>query len=323
MTESLYEPSRGTVVHQRRNFLADVTIRLVREKPLGTFGLVIILLLLLTAVFADVIAPYGFSEMTLRDRLTGYSADHWLGTDHVGRDVFSRIIYGARISLYVGLSASAIQVVIAAIIGITSAYIGGNFDLILQRFVDAFNAFPDLIILLCIVSIVGPGMWQIIIVLGILGGVGRSRLVRSAVFAIKENVYMEAGRAIGSTTLWMLIRHALPNVAPILLVMFSISISGNILAEAGLSFLGYGIPPPTPSWGGMLSQAGRQYMRQAPWLSIWPGVALTLTVYSVNVWGDAIRDLLDPKLRGGVGTYNVRKVKRGRLLARVRTKAGS
>jgi len=292
---------------KRRSMLADFFIRLVREKPLGIIGGVIVLLLLLTAIFADLLAPYGYNEIIMADRLAAPSAKHLLGADNVGRDLLSRLIYGARISMYVGLGASTINVIFATLIGLISGYLGGKFDIIVQRFVDALLTFPMLIIVITLMALIGTGIVQVIIVLGMWGGILWIRVVRSAVIAIKENVYLEAARSIGAPTGRILNRHILPNIAPIMIVIFSVSMAGNILGEASLSFLGFGIPPPNPSWGGMLSSEGRTYMYEAPWLAIWPGLALSIVVYGISMWGDAVRDLLDPRLRGGVGSY--RKVK--------------
>ena len=286
---------------KRRAALADFFIRLVKEKPLGTFSGIIILILILVAIFADALAPYPYREIHLADRLTGPSAQYLLGTDHVGRDFLSRIIYGARISLTVGLAATALNVVVAVVLGGTSGYLGGKLDLAVQRFVDAWMAFPGLLLLLTIMSIAGQGLLQIILVLGIAGGIGASRIVRGAVIGIKENDYFLAARSIGSPGASTLMRHVLPNIMPVVIIIFSISIGGVIMAEASLSFLGFGLPPNIPSWGGLLSREGRQYMEQAPRLALWPGLCLTTTVYCLNMFGDALRDLLDPRLRGAGG----------------------
>jgi peptide/nickel transport system permease protein len=288
---------------RRRSPFVDFFLRLAREKPLGLIGGIIVLLMLLTGIFADFLAPYGYNEYILADRLTGQSPHHLLGTDALGRDLFSRVIYGARISMIVGLGASAINVAFSAIVGVTSGFIGGKFDMIVQRFVDAALTFPMLIIVITLMALIGTGVTQVVIVLGIWGGIAWIRVARSAVIAIRQNVYVDAARAIGCSTREMLMRHILPNITPILIIMFSVSMSGNILGEASLSFLGFGIPPPFPSWGGMLSSEGRRYMYEAPWLAVWPGVALSVAVYGINMWGDAVRDLLDPRLRGGVGRY--------------------
>ena len=286
---------------KRRSRLADFFVRLVREKPLGTISGIIILILIFVAIFADVLAPYPYKEIHLADRLTGLSPQYLLGTDHVGRDFLSRIIYGARISLLVGLAATTLNVVVAVLIGGTSGFLGGKLDLGVQRFVDAWMAFPGLLLLLTIMSIVGSGLLQIIVVLGISGGIGGSRVLRGAVIGIKENDYFLAARAIGSPTTATLMRHVLPNIMAPVIIIFSITVGGVIIAEASLSFLGFGLPLEIPSWGGMLSREGRQYMEVAPWLALFPGLALTITVYCFNMLGDAMRDLLDPRLRGSEG----------------------
>jgi peptide/nickel transport system permease protein len=304
MSEAVNGTTEAQAAAKRRSPLADFFIRLVKQKPLGTLGGIIVLLMLLTGIFADVIAPYGYNENMLADRMDAPSAKHVLGTDSLGRDLFSRVIYGARISMIVGVCASAINVGFSSLIGVTSGYLGGKFDMVVQRFVDAALAFPMLIIVITLMGIIGTGLLQTVIVLGIWGGIGWIRVARAAVISIRENVYVDAARAIGCTTGEMLRRHILPNITPVLIIMFSVSMSGNILGEASLSFLGFGIPPPFPSWGGMLSSEGRRYMYEAPWLALWPGVALSVAVYGINMWGDAVRDLLDPRLRGGVGRYS-------------------
>ena len=275
--------------------------RLWKEKPLGIVAGTIIVLLTLVAIFADVITPYPSWEQHLVDRLQGSSAQYLLGTDQLGRDFLSRLIYGARISLVVGLSATALNVVVAVLIGGISGFLGGKLDLAVQKFVDAWMALPGLLILLTVMSLVGRGIPQIIMVLGISGGIGSSRVLRGAVIDIKENIYFQAAEALGSSKWRTLIRHVLPNIAPVVIIIFSINIGGVIISEASLSFLGFGLPIKIPSWGGMLSREGRQYMEMAPGLALWPGLCLTLTVYSLNMFGDAMRDLLDPRLRGGGG----------------------
>ncbi|GAH89545.1 unnamed protein product, partial [marine sediment metagenome] len=187
------------------------------------------------------------------------SAKFWLGTDNIGRDLLSRIIFGARISVIVGLAAATLSTVMATFIGIVSGYFGGKFDLVVQRGVDTFMCLPGLLILLTVLSIVGPGMWQIIVVVGVLWGVTTSRIIRSATISVKEDVYVQAAVAIGCSNSRILIRHILPNVMAPVIILFSTRVPAAILTEAALSFLGFGIPPPTPSWGGMLSGSGRQY----------------------------------------------------------------
>ncbi len=302
---------------RRRGRFAGFLIRLLKEQPLGTACGMIVLLLIFVAIFADALAPYPFDEMHLRDRMTGSSAQYLLGTDHIGRDLLSRLIFGARVSMLVGLAATTLNVLVATLIGVTSGFLGGKVDLAVQRFVDAWMAFPGLLLLLTIMSLVGEGLLQIIVVLGITGGIGGSRVVRGAVIGVKENDYFLAARAVGTSTSQILLRHVLPNIMAPILIIFSINIGGVIIAEASLSFLGYGLPVEIPSWGGMLSREGRQYMEMAPWLALWPGVFLTIVVYSLNMFGDALRDLLDPRLRGGQGSYGAAKKRKRGLLARL------
>ena len=297
MSDATWIPS-AEIAPKRRSRLADFFIRLVKEKPLGTVSGIIILILIFVAIFDDVLAPYSFLEVHPRDMLQGPSSQYLLGTDQLGRDFLSRIIIGARLSIFVGLSATAVNVVVAVLIGGTSGFFGGKLDLAVQRFVDAWIAFPGLLILLTIMSIAGPGIPQIILVLGISGGIGGSRVVRGTVIGIKENDYFLAARAIGSRGAATLMRHVLPNIMPVVIIIFSITVGGVIMTEASLSFLGFGLPAQIPSWGGMLSREGRLYMEMAPWLAIFPGLALTITIYSLNMFGDALRDLLDPRLRG-------------------------
>ena len=296
----------GVAAPKKRALLVDLGIRLVKEKPLGTVGGVIVLLLFFTGIFADLLAPYGMNEINLDARLSSPSAEFWLGTDNVGRDMLSRVIYGARISMIVGLAAMSISVCVSTLIGTLCGFLGGKFDIVVQRFVDAWMCFPWLIILIMVMSLLGPGLLQTIIVLGVSGGIGGSRIIRSAVISIKENMYVEAAVAIGTSTPRILTRHLLPNIMAPLIILFTVGMGGVILIEASLSFLGFGIPPPQPSWGGMLSGLGRQYMIQAPWMAFWPGLALSIVVYGINMLGDAVRDLLDPRLRGGVGRYGRR-----------------
>ena len=303
---------------KRRSRFATFWIRFLKEKPLGTACGIIILILILVAIFADALIPYPPFAMHLADRLQGSSAQYLLGTDHIGRDLLSRLIVGGRLSILIGLSITALSTVISTLIGGTSGFIGGKFDIIVQRVVDAWIVFPGLLLLLTIMSIVGPGIPQIILVLGISGGIGGSRVIRGAVIAIKENDYFLAAEATGNRRVRTLIRHVVPNIMPVIIIVFSISIGGHILSLASLSFLGFGLPPGSPDWGSLLSIEGRQYMEQAPWLALWPGFCLTIVVYSLNMFGDALRDLLDPRLRGGQGSYGTAMVKRKRgFLARL------
>ena len=286
------------IVRQRRSKLLSLSSRLAKEKPLGTVCGIIILIMILVAIFASALAPFPYEEMHLIDRLQGPSGQYLLGTDHLGRDLLSRIIYGTRISLLVGLAVTTISVVISTLIGGSSGFLMGKFDMFLQRFCDAWESFPYLLILLTVMSIVGRGLVQIVLVMGIAGGLGGSRIIRSAVISIKENDYFVAAEAIGNTKWRAFGRHVVPNVMPYVIIGFSMSIGGVILGLASLSFLGYGLPPGLPDWGQLLAGEGRRFMEVGPHLALFPGLALTIVIYCLNMFGDAIRDLLDPRLRG-------------------------
>jgi len=298
---------------KRRNYWVDLFFRMLKEKPLGTFGFIIMILLLFTGIFADVLAPYEMNKINLLSTLQGPSAAHWLGTDNLGRDVLSNIIYGARVSIIIGFSATAICTVISVIIGSFSALIGGKLDLIMQRFVDAWLCIPGLIILLIMMSIMGKGTLQLILAIGIPMGIGGSRMIRSAVISIRENTYVEANRAIGASIWTLLIRHIIPNIAPVIIIGSAMQVGGAIMMESSLSFLGYGVPPGVPSWGSMLSQEGRTYMEIAPMLAFWPGFVLSLVIFGSNMFGDALRDLLDPRLKGGIGSYSDAHKKKNKI----------
>ena len=300
---TIADPRRGEG-RPRRGPVADFFYRLVREKPLGLLGAVIIVLFVLVSIFADQLAPDPEQRQDVTRSLQGSSAEHLLGTDHIGRDFLSRNIYGARLSLLVGFAATAVAVLVATAVGGLSGFVGGRLDLVTQRFVDAWLAFPGLLLLMTVMSIVGTGALQIIIVLGLVSGIGSSRVIRGAVIGVKENAYFQAAQAVGSPTWRTVLRHVLPNVMAPIIIIFSITIGGVIITEASLSFLGFGLPLSVPSWGGLLSREGRRYMQVAPWLAMWPGIFLTIVVYSFNMFGDAVRDLLDPRLRGGTGRFS-------------------
>ena len=272
--------------------------KMLRQKKLGAIGGVVFALFLFAGVFADVLAPMGINETDMRQQLQSPSLEHWFGTDHIGRDVLSRILYGAQLSVTVGFLAAGLATVISIVLGVICGYFGGTLDMAILRFVDAWMTFPDLVLLIVVVSIVGPGVTQIVVILGCLYGIAGSRIVRGAVIGVRENMYTHAAQSIGARTLHILVFHILPNVMPVIIVLFTTRIGAVILAEAGLSFLGLGVPPPAPTWGSMLSGSGRTYMYLQPWLALAPGICLTIVVYAVNVYGDALRDLLDPRMRG-------------------------
>jgi len=295
--------SDKTSTSKKQSLAREVLRRLFREKKLGFVGGIITLLLLLTGIFADFIAPYNLNQTNMRENLQPSSAIHWLGTDNLGRDMLSNVIYGARISMIVGLAAAPLATINSTILGSLTGYIGGKFDLFVQRLVDVWMGVPQLILLIIIMSLLGPGIWQVSVVLGISWGIVGSRIVRGAVIGVKENAYIDAAKCIGSGSVRIFFRHILPNILAPTIVLFTVRVANAILTEASLSFLGFGIPPPAPSWGGMLSGSGRAYMFLAPWMVIWPGVALSLVVFGVNMLGDALRDIFDPRLRRGLGRF--------------------
>jgi len=297
----------------KHSFFAETFLRLVREKPLATFGGVLVVLLFFTGIFANVLAPYGMNEIHLQDALSPPSATHWLGTDKMGRDMLSRCIFGARISMVVGLGAGFLCVLIACLIGITSGFFGGKVDLLLQRFIDAIMCFPAMFIILAFMGIVGPGLVHLIVVLGVIRGILNSRVVRSAVISVRESRYIDAAIAIGCKTSYCIVRHVLPNVLAPVIIISTVEMGYMIIAEASISFLGFGIPPPYPSWGGMLSGQGRGYMLQSPWLAVWPGLFLSLAVFGINMFSDGLRDILDPRLKGRMGVFRASRRKKQEL----------
>ena len=296
MEESVRVAAAVQEGRKHRPFLIEVFIRLIKEKPLGTIGGLIVIVFFLAGIFADWLAPYHYMYQDLDAVLQPPSSQFLLGTDNLGRDLLSRILYGARISMIVGLAVPAISTFMHLIIGGASGYFGGKIDLVIQRVVDTVMCFPGLVIMLTVVAIIGPGLIQLVLLLGILGGLGGgNRVTRSLVIGIKQNVYVEAARSIGASDGRTMVKHILPNIMPMVIVSFSMGMGGAILAESTLSFLGFGIPPPFPSWGGMLSGNARRYMMTAPWMAIWPGLCLAVVVYGMNMLGDGLRGFSIPK----------------------------
>jgi peptide/nickel transport system permease protein len=272
--------------------------RFVVRKPLGAAGGVMVLLVVLAAVFAPVIAtadPYAISG---RERLLAPSSEHFFGTDDLGRDVFSRVIHGARVSLKVGLIAVGVSVAAGTVIGLVSGYFGGWLDLVMQRLVDSLMAFPSLVLALTLVAVLGSSITNTMIAIGVAATPGIARVVRGAVISVRTLPYVEAAQVIGAGHARVALRHILPNVAAPIIILATAGLGGAILTEGSLSFLGVGTPQPTPSWGGMLSGSSRTFMERAPWLAVFPGAAITIAVLGFSLLGDAIRDVLDPRLRG-------------------------
>jgi peptide/nickel transport system permease protein len=273
-------------------------LRFVRGKPLGALGAALVIAMLLMAAFAERIAPYGYDESIRGARMRPPGAAHWLGTDNLSRDMWSRVVYGARVSVTVGFLTIALGTLAATAIGVSCGYFGGTYDIVVQRVVDAWMSFPYLIIVLSVMAVLGPGLINVVLSLSVIGAAINSRVIRGATLSIMQNAYVEAARATGCGHARILLRHIVPNVAPTIIILATIGLGAVILAESALSFLGFGVPPPYPSWGAMLSGSGRTYMFRAPWMAVWPGVAISLAVFGFNMLGDALRDVLDPRLRG-------------------------
>lgn len=271
-------------------------VSFMRTQPLGAVSLFIILSFVVLAIIGPTIAPYDPAAPEF-DRLQGPSSSNWFGTDELGRDIFSRTLYGARISILVGFGATAISITCACAIGLISGYMGGWADTIIQRVVDGVIAFPTLVLLMALVVITGSGIPQLIVILGLIGSAGTSRVVRSAVLVVREQQYIEAARSVGTATPRILLWHVLPNCFAPIMVSATVGLGGVILAEAALSFLGVGINDPNhPTWGQMLNRAQR-FVNVEPLQALWPGGAIALAVFSFNMLGDALRDALDPRLR--------------------------
>jgi peptide/nickel transport system permease protein len=275
---------------------------LIRRKPLGAISAVILCGLIATAALAPLIAPYdpyrfNLNERGLPIRLQPPDAKFFFGTDTHGRDVLSRIIYGARVSLIVGFLSVAIGTLAGTLIGLVSGYWEGSIDQALQRLVDTLMAFPGIVLALAVLSVFGQSLPNVILVIGLVIAPGASRVVRGTVLSVKHNTYVDAARAAGASSWRIILRHILPNVFAPILIIASVWLGNAIVIEAALSFLGLGTPPPTPTWGGMLSGEGRRSLETAPYLAIFPGLAISIVVLAFNMFGDAVRDLLDPRLR--------------------------
>jgi peptide/nickel transport system permease protein len=285
------ERSRGAAISRALWLFA-------RRKPIGAASGVIVVAMLVMTLFAERIAPYGYDEAVRGARMKPPSAAHWLGTDNLSRDIWSRIVYGARVSITIGFATILLGTAAAAALGVSSGYFGGKYDLVVQRIVDAWMSFPYLVIILSVMAVLGPGLLNVILSLSIIVAANGSRVIRGATIAVAQNAYVEAARAMGCGHGRIVVRHILPNVTATIIILATIGLGAIILAESALSFLGFGVPPPYPSWGSMLSGSGRTYMYRAPWMAVWPGVAISLAVFAFNMLGDALRDVLDPRLRG-------------------------
>ena len=315
-------PERRPLDRKKPGFFHD----LFHKKPLGAFGMIVLILLVLTAVFADFIAPYpmvgGAMQVDVIHKLqepyflmsaaerAAVTDVHLLGTDSLGRDVLSYLIYGARTSVILCVCCAVISTLVSLLIGTLSAVIGGWFDLIVQRLVDAWQCIPSMLILLILMVLLGNGMPQMIIAISVPGGIAGSRIIRSAAMSVKDAGYVKMSQMLGSNALWEMVKHVLPNIMPIIIINMAGSLGGVVMMEASMNFLGYGVNVGTPSWGYLITNQGRDFMLIHPLLAIAPGVLIALMVFSSAMFGDGVRDILDPRLKGGVGSYSTKKLRR-------------
>ena len=315
-------PERRPLDRKKPGFFHD----LFHKKPLGAFGMIVLILLVLTAVFADFIAPYpmvgGAMQVDVIHKLqepyflmsaaerAAVTDVHLLGTDSLGRDVLSYLIYGARTSVILCVCCAVISTLVSLLIGTLSAVIGGWFDLIVQRLVDAWLCIPSMLILLILMSMLGQGMPQLIFAMSVPSGIAGSRIIRGAAMSVKDRGDVKSADGLGAGVVWKTIFHVIPNILPLIITNAAGSLGSVVLMESSMSFLGYGVDPATPSWGYMITQQGKPNMYVAPYLAIWPGLCISLMVFSASMFGDAVRDLLDPRLKGGVGSYSTKKLSR-------------
>lgn len=289
--------SNTNASNKKRSQWVEVWRRLKRNK-MAVLGLIILIILVLLAVFADVIANYDnvVIKQNLAHRLQGPSAAHWLGTDEFGRDIFARLVHGTRVSLQVGIVAVGISIVIGGILGAVAGYYGGKLDNTIMRIMDIFLAVPSILLAIAIVSALGPSIINLMLAISISSVPSYARIVRASVLSIRDQEFIEAAKAIGASNTRIIFRHIIPNSLAPVIVQATLGVASAILSTAGLSFIGLGIQPPAPEWGSMLS-GGRQYLRYAWWVTTFPGVAIMITILSLNLLGDGLRDALDPRLK--------------------------
>ena len=300
MSDSTIPASAETVLIsgtlRPRVSLSRRTRRLARSKPLGVVGIFLVLLVGLLSLFANYVTDYGPTQLA-GVPLQSPSSDHWFGTDDFGRDLFTRVLYGGRVSVIVGFLSVTVGLVTGTAVGLLSAYRGGWFDLIMQRIVDALMAFPTLVLALAVVAALGTSQRNVVIAIAVAMFPNVARVARSVVLGIREEPYVEAARSVGASDAAIMRRHIFPNIVAPLIVIATAFFGGAIVSEAALSFVGLGIPPPNPSWGNMMSGPARTYITVAPWMAIFPGIALSMLVFGINLFGDALRDVLDPQMR--------------------------
>ncbi len=295
MTDMTAAPEEMVETLESDSFLRD-TIRVFRKNKMAMLGLILVSLLFFVAFFIPIISPHDPYRVALDEQFLPPSSTYWLGTDNFGRDLLTRILYGARISLLVGIVPSFISLMIGAVMGIISGYYGGRIDFIIMRLADTMIAFPSLLLAMVVMYTLGANLFNIFIALSLVGWAGVARVVRSQTLALKEKEFIEAARAVGTTRAKIMVRHIFPNIVPTLIVLFSLSIPEAIMWESSLSFLGVGVQPPEASWG-LLVAKGKEYLFASPLVAIMPGVAILITVLAFNFIGDGLRDALDPYMK--------------------------
>ncbi len=296
---------------------------LFKKKTLSGVCFIFLIVILLVGVFADQLAPYkmsyGILPSDLMNRLKPPGTPgHILGTDVSGVDLLSYMIYGARTSVILCVCCTVLSTLISVVLGILSAVLGGVFDLIFQRVVDAFGCIPQMLLLLLLMAMLGNGIPQMIAALAIPAGIGGSRMVRSAAFAVKDSGYCKNSDLLGGGFIWKSVKHVLPNIMPLIIISAAGQLGGVVMMEASMNFLGYGVAPGTPSWGVLITNQGRDHMLDAAWICLVPGIAITLLTFCSCMFGDGVRDILDPRLKGGVGSYSTKKL--GKVLEKLKKK---
>lgn len=288
----------GTVETQKKRSMALEIWRRLRKNKMAMLGLVILVMLALTAIFADVIADYDTKVIAqdIKNRLQGPSMEHWCGTDEFGRDIFARLVHGSRVSLVVGLISVSISLLMGGALGAIAGYYGGRVDNVIMRIMDIFLAVPSILLAMTIVAALGTSLINVMLAIGVSGIPGYARIVRASVMSIKDQEFVEASRAIGAKSPTTIFREILPNCLAPIIVQATLSVAGAILSTASLSFIGLGVQPPSPEWGAMLS-GGRNYLRDALHLTLFPGLAIVITILALNLLGDGLRDALDPRLK--------------------------
>lgn len=308
---------------KKKSKLLSFLSELFRTKPLSGLGLVILIVLVLVAIFADQLAPSpmvdGQIPVDVLNKLAPMSLEHPLGTDTLGRDLLSYLIYGARTSVILCVACTILSTILSIFIGVTSAVLGGTYDMVVQRFVDAWQCIPAMLILLILMVLMGNGTIQLILAISIPAGIAGSRLVRSAAMSVKDSGYVKMSNMLGSNAPWKMWHHVLPNILPIIIINMAGSLGGVVMQEASLNFLGYGVDPGTPSWGYLITQQGRMYLFKYPMLALAPGILIALMVFASAMFGDGVRDILDPRLKGGVGSYSSKKLKKITELYKAKT----